>query len=39
VIKNGMIGRKLGDFSITKVLGYEIAVSKALKAKHKKKKK
>lgn len=39
VIRSYMVGKKLGEFSITKILGSDIALSKVLKAKAKKKKK
>ena len=39
IIVNGMVGKKLGEFSITKVLGRDILVSKDRKAKAKKKQK
>lgn len=38
LIRSGMLGKKLGEFSITKVLGRDIIYSKQLKAKKKKKK-
>jgi len=39
VITNGMIGKKLGEFSISKILGRNVYLSKARKQKAKKKKK
>jgi ribosomal protein S19 len=38
IVKSTMLGKKLGEFSITKVLGRDIALSKQLKAKAKKRK-
>lgn len=38
IIKPTMLGKRLGEFSITKVLGRDIALSKQLKAKAKKRK-
>lgn len=39
IVSDDMIGKKLGEFSFTKVLGSRIAHSKYLKLKQKKKKK
>lgn len=39
IVRKSMVGKKLGEFSITKVLGSDIALSKQLKIKLKKKKK
>jgi ribosomal protein S19 len=39
IVKKNMIGKKIGDFSITKVIGSAIILSKYLKMKLKKKKK
>ena len=39
IIKKNMIGKQIGDFSITKVMGSAILLSKYLKMKSKRKKK
>ena len=39
IVKKNMVGKRIGDFSITKVIGSAIILSKYLKMKLKKKKK
>ncbi len=37
-IREGMVGKKLGEFSITKILGQDIVLSKHLKIKSRRRK-
>jgi ribosomal protein S19 len=39
IVRRAMVGKKLGEFSMPKVMGSKVALSKYLKLKKKKKKK